>query len=209
MRYRLFVPKGYDKAKQYPLIVWLHGAGGMGTDNLLQISGDQIPGARLWVSPEVQREHPVFVVAPQSATGWNPGSDWIGLQQDTSMAVGVLEQVTAEFSIDRRRVYLVGQSVGGHAARNLAASVPKRFAAAILVCPTIFNGGDGPQLAQTPIWMFKGEKDSADRARAIIEAIQAAGGHPRYTEYLGAGHDIWTRAFAEPELVGWLFAQVR
>ena len=31
MPYRLFVPKGYDQTKRYPLIVWLHGAGGVGS----------------------------------------------------------------------------------------------------------------------------------------------------------------------------------
>jgi len=46
MPYRLFIPPTYDKNKKYPIIIWLHGAGGAGTDNLLQISGDQIPGTR-------------------------------------------------------------------------------------------------------------------------------------------------------------------
>jgi predicted peptidase len=41
----------------------------------------------------------------------------------------------------------------------------------------------------------------------MIQAIQKAGGKPRYTEYKGAGHEIWSRVFAEPELVEWLFAQ--
>src|SRR4249920_569152 len=70
MPYRLFVPKGYDKTKQYPLIVWLHGAGGTGSDNLRQVSGEQIPGTRLWVSDASQAKHPAFVVAPQSDTAW-------------------------------------------------------------------------------------------------------------------------------------------
>jgi predicted peptidase len=40
MPYRLFTPKAYDKSQEYPLIIWLHGAGGAGTDNTRQISGD-------------------------------------------------------------------------------------------------------------------------------------------------------------------------
>src|SRR5262249_22002919 len=38
MPYRLFVPPGYDAKKKYPLVLWLHGAAGRGTDNVLQIS---------------------------------------------------------------------------------------------------------------------------------------------------------------------------
>src|SRR5258708_6261003 len=44
MRYRLFVPDGLDPQKQYPIVVWLHGAGGMGVDNFRQLADDQVPG---------------------------------------------------------------------------------------------------------------------------------------------------------------------
>ena len=43
----------------------------------------------------------------------------------------------------------------------------------------------------------------------LVAALKAAGGQPRYTEYPRAGHDIWVRAFNEPEIVPWLFAQSR
>ena len=43
MPYRLFIPSGYDKRRQYPLVLWLHGAGGSGTDNWRQISEEIIP----------------------------------------------------------------------------------------------------------------------------------------------------------------------
>src|SRR5262245_17270691 len=66
MPYRLFVPPGYDAQKQYPLILWLHGAGGAGTDNLAQISDDQIPGTRTWTQTHVQSRYPAFVLVPQN-----------------------------------------------------------------------------------------------------------------------------------------------
>src|SRR5262245_12860461 len=70
MPYRLFVPEGYDKEKTYPLILWLHGAGGVGNDNLKQIKDDQVLGTHLWTSREMQAEHPSFVVVPQSGVSW-------------------------------------------------------------------------------------------------------------------------------------------
>jgi predicted peptidase len=39
MPYRLFVPSNYDAKKKYPIVLWLHGGGGRGNDNLKQISG--------------------------------------------------------------------------------------------------------------------------------------------------------------------------
>src|SRR5689334_11171451 len=75
MPYRLFIPEGYDKRKAYPLVLWLHGAGGLGYDNLAQISEDQIPGTRIWTTAENQARHPAFVLVPQTARGWASTAD--------------------------------------------------------------------------------------------------------------------------------------
>jgi poly(3-hydroxybutyrate) depolymerase len=37
MQYRLFVPPGYAAAKKYPIMLWLHGANGRGSDNRVEI----------------------------------------------------------------------------------------------------------------------------------------------------------------------------
>jgi hypothetical protein len=47
------------------------------------------------------------------------------------------------------------------------------------------------------------------RSRSAVEALEKAGGAPRYTEYEGIGHVAWGPAYNEPELPGWLFAQKR
>jgi predicted peptidase len=36
MPYRLFIPSGYSRQTKYPVILWLHGSGGAGADNLRQ-----------------------------------------------------------------------------------------------------------------------------------------------------------------------------
>jgi predicted peptidase len=41
----------------------------------------------------------------------------------------------------------------------------------------------------------------------MIEAIKRAGGKPNYTEYPGVGHNSWDKAYADPALYEWLFAQ--
>src|SRR5664279_3590284 len=37
IRYRLFIPEIEDKSKRYPLVIWLHGRGEGGDDNLYQL----------------------------------------------------------------------------------------------------------------------------------------------------------------------------
>jgi predicted peptidase len=207
MPYRLFIPAGYDKRQKYPLVMWLHGAGGAGTDNRRQIAEDQIPGTHTWTTAANQAAHPSFVLAPQSPGVWV--EDLAKFGNETRLAIAVLESVKTEFSIDPRRVYVTGQSNGGYGAWNAITFRPELFAAAIPLC----GGGDPRRasvLATIPIWAFHGDKDSVipvQGSRDMIAAITKAGGHPRYTEYKGMDHDIWTRAFKEPGLVDWLFAQ--
>jgi predicted peptidase len=115
------------------------------------------------------------------------------------------------FSLDTRRLYVTGQSLGGFGTWSLISERPDMFAAAIPVC----GGGDeaaAANLTKVSIWAFHGEKDasvSVERSRKMITAIRRAGALPRYTEYKGAGHVIWDRVYSEPELLTWVFAQNR
>jgi len=208
MPYRLFIPPGYDNSKPYPLVLWLHGAGGAGTNNRAQISQDQIPGTHTWTKPQNQAKFPTFVLVPQSPTNWI--SDGVeSLSPEMLLVLEILEAVRTEFNIDRNRIYVAGQSDGGVGTWNVITQRPDLFAAAIPLC----GGGDPSQayrLAKMPIWAFHGARDPiipVAESRKMIAAIQKAGGHPRYTEYRNLAHDIWVPAFAEPDLVGWLFAQ--
>ncbi len=53
MPYRLFIPPTYDATHSYPLIVYLHGGAGNGTDNVSQISGGNTDGTHVWTTKEV------------------------------------------------------------------------------------------------------------------------------------------------------------
>ena len=208
MPYRLFTPPGYDKSKKYPIVIWLHGAGGAGDDNLMQISGDQIPGTRLWTKAENQARYPAFVLVPQSPGGW-ASVNGTQLSDEERLVVEILGGLKKEFSIDSKRVYIAGQSNGGFGTWDMISKKPEVFAAAIPLC-----GGGNPILASNlvfmPIWAFHGDKDDVipvAESRNMIAAIKKLGGVPRYTEYKGVGHEVWERAFKEPGLVDWLFAQ--
>ena len=55
----------------YPLVIWLHGGGSAGDDNVGQISLDNKLGTHFWTRKENQDRHPAFVLAPQSTGGWD------------------------------------------------------------------------------------------------------------------------------------------
>ena len=124
----------------------------------------------------------------------------------------VLELVAAmpkEYSIDPQRIYLTGLSMGGYGTWDLLARKPDLFAAGVPVC----GGGDestAGKIAKIPIRVFHGDLDSAvpvSRSRTMVEALKKAGGHPKYTEYPGVGHNSWDKAYADPKLMNWLFKQ--
>jgi predicted peptidase len=113
--------------------------------------------------------------------------------------------------VDARRVYVVGQSLGGYGTWDLIARYPDLFAAAIPLC----GGGDTKRILSArnvPVWAFHGAKDATvpvARSREMVTALRTINSSVRYTEYPNVGHDVWSRAFAEHDLPEWLFAQRR
>lgn len=212
MLYRLFVPRGYDPAKKYPLVLWLHNAMARGSDNLLQISASNFQGTHIWTAPENQAKFPAFVLAPQVSDT----KLWARPHANTPpvsirLALEILHATEKEYTIDPDRVYVAGQSMGGEGAWMAMAVSPGRFAAAVVLCgysdPWVIE-----RVAKVPVWIFQGEADditTVAQAREWVIALRKAGGSPKYTEYPGVGHYVWEKVFTEPDLVPWLAAQHR
>ncbi|HEX5069730.1 MAG TPA: PHB depolymerase family esterase [Vicinamibacterales bacterium] len=212
MPYRMFAPEGATPEHPLPLIVWLHGASGVGTDNRAQIAeGGNDIGSRLWVRPDIQAKYPAFVIAPQSPSSevWGrPAS--ATLTTYGQLVIDLIDQLARAYPIDRDRVYVLGQSRGGIGVWDLISKRPDVFAAAVPLCAQ----GDPKRVAAArgvKVWVFHGAKDTmpVENAREMVAALTAAGANVKYTEYPDLGHEIWTRAFAEPDLPAWLFAQRR
>ena len=209
MPYRLYVPVEYDKAARYPLVIWLHGAGGSGDDNEAQIAGDQIPGTQFWTTAAMQKSHPSFVLVPQTNVGWEL-DDRPNVAPSLALVLQIMDAIAAEYPIDPRRIYLLGQSMGGGGVWTMVTEHPQRFAAVVLLCPVITTPEKAPKAARVPTWIFIGDRDGLlTPAKNTRDHLIKAGNSPRYTEYKGEGHDIWTRVFKERELASWLFAQSR
>jgi predicted peptidase len=208
MQYRLFVPPGYDPSQKYPIVLWLHGAAGRGSDNVSQLRGGNFPGTHIWTKPEIQQKYHAFVLAPQVdvTKGWarpHTNTPPVAIR----LALEILDMVEHQYSIDHTREYVAGQSMGGEGVWAALSAAPQRFAAAIALC----GYGDAymlPRLAKVPVWIFQGEEDpvvSAARMREWVKKLREVGGTPKYTEYPSIGHNVWDLAFTEPDLIDWLF----
>ena len=75
-------------------------------------------------------------------------------------------------------------------------------------------------IRDVPQWVFHGAQDDDTDvetgyggamvgSRAVVRALRAMGGDPRYTEYAGERHVIWPRAYATRGLLDWMLTQRR
>lgn len=221
-RYRVWLPARYTKLHHWPVILYLHGSGERGDDNLRQLSNGLAPALERF-----GERYKTVVVLPQCRMG----EEWYG--ENEAQALAALEQSIREFHGDRRRIYLTGISMGGAGAWYLARHRHK-FAAVVPVAGEVARAPDDPfpsdpppdiarivgapdpfaamaqAIGKTPVWAFHGSDDDVipvTQSRSMYAALKAVGGNVQYTEYAGAGHEIWDRAYADSDMVHWLLAQ--
>ena len=99
--------------------------------------------------------------------------------------------------------------MGGMGTYALVAVNPDLFAAAFVICGAGNSDLVSRYAGNTPFWIFHGALDDivpAEYAYDMNTALTDAGGHPILTIYQKANHNSWDSAFAEPELLKWLFA---
>jgi predicted peptidase len=226
LRYRLLVPLSPHQpdARQrevnprwVPLVLALHGASERGHDNSTQLRNGV---AELLGSETAAACFPCLYVVPQCAEGaqW-VDTDWRAERhklrenpsEPLSAAVELLEELHRGYPVDPQRVYLIGLSMGGFGVWDLLSRCPDRYAAAVVIC----GGADENAVVaarEVPVWVFHGADDpvvSVERSRRAVAVLRTAGGDPRYNEYPGVGHLSWIEAFAEPDLLPWLFSHRR
>lgn len=216
LKYRLLKPIDFDSnaKEKYPLVLFLHGAGERGDDNVRQL----VHGGRNFADDALRKRYPAFVIAPQCPAE----QKWVevpwdlkvhGMPEEPSESLGLtfeaIEALKQEFPIDESRLYGMGLSMGGFGTWDILQRKPGMLAAAVPIC----GGGDPKHVEgfkSTPIWVFHGGADPIvipPRSRDMVAALKAAGGTPIYTEYEGVGHDSWTPTFDNRQTWDWLFAQ--
>jgi predicted peptidase len=198
-KYVVFVPHEYKGDKPYPLILFLHGRGETGSDGVKQ--------TMVGLGPAVEKQGQTFgfiAVFPQAQK-----PTWSAHSEEGKRALKILDEVMKRYKVDAQGVYLTGLSMGGYGTWSMAIAHPERWAAIVPVC----GGGDSAQAAKIkhiPCWCFHGGADKtvpAAGSRKWMDALKAAGGMPKYTEYPDVGHNSWDKAYGTAELYDWLLMQ--
>jgi len=211
--YQVFVPAAYTASRSWPVIVALHGSGEKGSDNQKQLGVGLGPVVRAAAAT-----FPAIVVFPQMpALEGGPPFDPVLLAE--------LDATMHEFAGDPARVYATGLSLGGIVEYSVVSANPSRFAAFVpiaadicVVCVT--GSASSPKdavytsvltpMRNVPTWIFHGSADPnvpVDDARLIYQILTQLHAPVKYTEYAGAGHEIWDQVYGSLDFLTWLLAQ--
>ncbi len=172
LKYNLFVPRGYDPSRSYPLVLFMHDAGATSDDPLTTLR--QGLGAVVWASPADQAKRPCFVLAPQySSPTVNDHSEATSMLDTT---VSLVNSLVAEYRIDRNRLYTTGQSGGAMMSIAMGIKYPDLFAASYLVAGQ-WDPAKVEPLASARLWIVvsQGDLKAYPGENAITATLEAKG----------------------------------
>ena len=194
IKYVIRFPDSYKEGEKLPIIIFLHGAGSRGDDiNVLKNN----PYFNIINN---HLNFPFITVAPQCSQ-----NTWFDMFELLKRLVYKI--VTEDFT-DKKRIYLMGASMGGYGTWQLAMSLPDLFAAIIPIC----GGGmywNASRLVNIPIWAFHGAKDTTvfkEESIKMVDAVNKCGGQAKLTIYPENGHDAWSDTYNNPEVFHWLLS---
>ncbi|WP_298651350.1 prolyl oligopeptidase family serine peptidase [uncultured Proteiniphilum sp.] len=218
--YRQLNPLKIEKGKKYPLVLFLHGAGERGSDNISQLHH----GALMFTNPVNREEYPAFVLFPQCPADlyWPTPKRPDGFQQENpfpfdaeiskplALTKELLDKIIETYPVDTDRIYIVGLSMGGMGTFDMVCRFPDLFAAAIPVCGGIHTDRLHDFSSKTAFRIFHGDADPVVPVRFSREAylkLKAEGADVEYIEFPGVNHGSWDPAFNRPDFMSWLFEQ--
>jgi predicted esterase len=208
IKYRLRIPPELEPGKKYPLMIWLHGVGESGNNNVSQLSHMEplIP----FINGERQRDF--FILATQCPADnklWDRSSTKEGKgDAPMTIAMEILDDVIRCYPVDEQAVSVFGFSSGGYGVWSMGREFPGRFAALIPIsCNPHKNMYKYVVDSHTAVWTFNNAGDSGivhSRVREEIEQIHHKGGIAYMTTFETKGHEAWRNALLETPLIDWL-----
>lgn len=233
--YNIYLPEDYNPEEQYPLVLFIHDAGvasGPVTHTLYQGNG-----ATSWAEPRAQMRHKCIVVASEYPVitvddNWN-------YSHHLDATIALLKDLQTRYSIDPKRIYTTGQSMGCMSSIVMMLKEPDLFAGALLVAGKWNPALMGP-LAKQNLWIISCEGDassntlqgqavelwrslgntvseatwdmtlSPERLSEEADKMRADGSHLLFTHLTGGNHRAtWFVAYGIEGVQDWLFEQHR
>ena len=165
-----------------PMVVFLHGADGTGSDNESQITLHDV--ATVFADPGWQVKHPCHIVAPQ----YPRGKHW-ALPRMKEYVYELTVEYARRFEADTSRLYIYGYSAGAIGIYALLKKYPI-YAAAVPICGATVDV-ELDALLQTPLWLYHAEDDlmvRPDESEIVYYKVPYIGSNVIYERLRAAGH---------------------
>lgn len=177
--FSVFVPEDYDPAREYPLVMALHGGSGHGR-------------LFLWTWVREARSRGAILVAPTAI-----GATWSLMEPELDAAhlVHVLDHVARTWRVDRARLLLTGMSDGGTFTllSGIDEDSPFTHLAPVAASfhPLLLTMAQPQRLRGLPVYLVHGVLDwmfPVTVARSARDALHAAGANVVYREVADLSH---------------------
>lgn len=200
MGYLLYTPA--NAQADMPLIVYLHGGHGKGSDLSILTTTDGFPQ---YLADGTLGEIPAYVLIPQlpaDQNGWKAADDTVML---------LIDKICTENKIDRSRISLTGHSMGGTGTWDIALLHPEVFSRIAPMSGSIQTTAETlAALSDMPIWTFVGDADRVvkpESAEQFIAALQEQNANAKLTVFADTDHvGVLQTAWLEDgaALIDWL-----
>lgn len=194
--FRLVKPEAEEEGKTYPLVVYLHGAGERGNNNVAQMQRSMLRGVE-------KHGESCYILMPQVFED----NYWADDAYDAALTK-LIEYMLKCYAVDSSRIYITGISMGGAGVLDQLLRHPGKYAAAMPVCGYT-TVEDLTAFAGTPMWLAHNSGDKTvfvEYSRNIYAAVKDIS-EAKYTEYDRNGHNAWDRFYSDPEVWDWAFSK--
>jgi predicted peptidase len=195
LKYLIYLPNNYSEKDKYPLVLFLHGSGERGSD-INKVKKHGLPKLI-----EEGKQFPFIIISPQCPEN----KIWNNLTEELYL---LIKDVTNKYSVDDKKIYCTGLSMGGFGTWALAIAYPDLFAAIAPVCGGAISF-QAPILKHLPIWAFHGYKDQAvpiAYQQMMVDALINLNANIKFTVYKNYGHNIWDTTYNRQDLYDWLLS---
>jgi predicted peptidase len=195
IKYLTSYPESFCEEKEYPLIIFLHGAGTRSENT------------------ELLRENPCFLnlTNRQEERGYLVAAPLCGVcnwNEVMSDLIALAENLTELPFVDKSKVYLTGNSMGGYGTWELGSLRPNLFAAIMPVC----GGGIGwraSALKEVPVRAFHGLRDQVVdpiESLQMAKAVNKSGGRAELILFPECEHNCWDAVYTDEKNYDWLLS---
>ena len=197
--YWLYKPK--NVTDNMPLIVYLHGGSGRGSDLSLVVSGS-LP---LFLNNGSVKDIPAYILMPQCPS--NKTWDQLG-----ESLFKLINDIVTDKKINSEKISLTGHSLGGTGTWSLGA-VYFPLLSCIAPLSGSVNTNNASSYTSIPVWAFVGSADTIvdpSSSENIVPKINAQGGTAQIKVYDGATHfDIPDLVYKDQSvnLLNWMISQ--